>query len=52
VAEGFGLRAFRARSAGELGKALEDALAGEGPALISVATDPAPYGEMMRVLRG
>ncbi len=52
VAEGFGLRAFRARSAGELRGVLEEALAGEGPALISVSTDPAPYGEMMRVLRG
>jgi thiamine pyrophosphate-dependent acetolactate synthase large subunit-like protein len=32
--------------------AVRDALDRQGPSLVSVRTDPSPYGEMLKILRG
>lgn len=52
IAEGFGMASFRAETVEGLRGTLEEALEGDGPALISVRVDPSPYTEMMKVLRG
>ncbi len=52
VAEGLGLRAYRARDVDGYRAALRSALSGTGPALIDVAIDPDGYLDQMLALRG
>lgn len=52
VAEGFGLKAWRARTEAEYREAIAAALAADGPAFIDVHTDPTGYLEQIRALRG
>lgn len=52
VAAGFGLRGYVARSVEEYRAALEQALSGEGPALIDVHVDPSGYAAQSAALRG
>ena len=52
MAESCGVAGFNATSRDELAGAIEQALAGDGPALIAVAVDRSNYSEMLRVIRG
>ena len=52
MAQGLGLRAWRADNAEELAAALDQAAADKGPCLIDVTLDPDGYLEQMRSLRG
>ncbi|MBY0509586.1 MAG: thiamine pyrophosphate-binding protein [Rhodospirillaceae bacterium] len=52
VAEGFGVKGFRARTAAEYEKALQAALAHKGPTLIDVDVDPSGYLAQITALRG
>lgn len=52
VAEGFGLKAWRARTEAEYREAIAAALAVDGPALVDVHIDPTGYLEQIRALRG
>jgi acetolactate synthase-1/2/3 large subunit len=52
VAEGFGLRAWRARTEAEYREAIAAALAVDGPTLVDVHIDPTGYLEQIRALRG
>lgn len=52
VAEGFGLKTWRARSEAEYREAIAAALAVDGPALVDVHIDPTGYLEQIRALRG
>ncbi len=52
VAEGFGVKGFRARTVVEYEKALQAALAHKGPTLIDVDVDPSGYLSQITALRG
>jgi acetolactate synthase-1/2/3 large subunit len=52
VAEGFGLKAWRARTEVEYRQAIAAALAVDGPTLVDVHIDPTGYLEQIRALRG
>ncbi|MCZ6522445.1 MAG: thiamine pyrophosphate-dependent enzyme, partial [Alphaproteobacteria bacterium] len=52
AARGLGCRGYSVAAPGELGEAFAQALGGEGPALIDVAIDPAPYAAQLAALRG
>ena len=52
VAEGFGLRGFRATTPAEYRAALRAALAQEGPSLVDVLVDPAGYAAQLQAMRG
>jgi acetolactate synthase I/II/III large subunit len=52
VAEGFGLKAWRARTEAEYRAAIAAALAVDGPTLVDVHIDPTGYLEQIRALRG
>ncbi|WP_374447684.1 thiamine pyrophosphate-dependent enzyme, partial [Stella sp.] len=52
VAEGMGVRGYRAADRAEYRAALEAALAGDGPALIDCAVAPDGYLDQMLALRG
>ncbi len=52
VAGALGCRAWRLGPDEPLSPALEDALAGEGPALLDIAIDPSGYGDQLSALRG
>lgn len=52
VAEGFGVRAFVARDAGEYRAALAAAFAHDGPSLVDVHVDPAGYPAQLQAMRG
>lgn len=52
IARGFGLTALVASTAEELAAAMASALAADGPSLIDVHVDPAPYADLIRVIRG
>ena len=52
MAQGLGLRAWRADNAEDLATALDQAAADKGPCLIDVTLDPDGYLEQMRSLRG
>lgn len=52
AARTFGMPARRAHNDEEMTRALIDAAATDGPALIEAVIDPASYPETMRVLRG
>ena len=52
VAAGLGMAAFTASSEAELDHALARAAAGRGATLIDARIDPAPYGDMIRTIRG
>lgn len=52
VAEGLGVRGYRARDVDSYRAALRSALSGSGPALIDVAVDPDGYLHQMLALRG
>jgi acetolactate synthase-1/2/3 large subunit len=52
VAEGLGCRAWQVDNADTYQKALRDAFASEGPALIDVIVDPTGYAEQLAALRG
>jgi thiamine pyrophosphate-dependent acetolactate synthase large subunit-like protein len=49
---GFGGRGISVQTAEEYAAALDEALAGEGTALIDVRIDPAGYERQMRAVRG
>jgi len=51
VAEGFGLRAWRARTDAEYRAAITAALATDGPTLVDVHVDPSAYPSQIRALR-
>ena len=52
VARGLGCAAWRVGAAAPLEPALARAFAAEGPALVDVAIDPAPYAAQFEALRG
>jgi len=52
VAEALGCRAWRVGAGEALEPALEQAFAGNGPALIDVIVDPSGYGDQLVALRG
>jgi acetolactate synthase I/II/III large subunit len=52
VARGFGLEAHTATTAEELERALSGARQRPAPTLIDVRIDPAPYEQMLRIVRG
>jgi acetolactate synthase-1/2/3 large subunit len=52
VAAALGLWSFQAGDDNTLRRALADALAGDGPALIEARINPSGYGAMLRSLRG
>ncbi len=52
VAEGFGVRGFRASDEPEYRTALREALAHDGPSLIDVRVDPAGYSAQLQAMRG
>ena len=52
LARAFGLTAFAAATAPDLEAALAAARSADGPALIDARIDPAPYPEMLRLIRG
>ena len=52
VAEGFGMKGFRARTTAEYQAALQAALAHDGPSLIDVDVDPSGYLAQVTALRG
>lgn len=52
VMRGLGGRGYRASTVTEYERALDEALAGEGPALIDVRVDPRGYPEQLKALRG
>ncbi len=52
AAGALGCRARRLAPEEPLSPALEDALAGEGPALLDIAIDPSGYGDQLSALRG
>jgi acetolactate synthase I/II/III large subunit len=52
VAEGFGVRGFRAVDEGGYRAALRAALAHDGPSLIDVQVDPAGYLAQLQAMRG
>jgi len=51
VAEGLGLRAWRARTESEYREAIGAALAAQGPTLVDVHVDPTAYPSQIRALR-
>jgi acetolactate synthase-1/2/3 large subunit len=52
VAEGFGVRGFRAHDEASYRIAVEAALAEPGPSLIDVMVDPAGYPDQLQAMRG
>jgi acetolactate synthase I/II/III large subunit len=52
LAESCGAAAFKASDEAQLDRAVEQALAVEGPSLIEARIDPAGYGQMLRAVRG
>ena len=50
--QGLGGRGYRVDSAESYKRALAEAMAGDGPALIDVVVDPSGYSEQMKALRG
>jgi acetolactate synthase-1/2/3 large subunit len=52
VMQGLGGLGLRAATPAELRKAVEQALAADGPALIDAAVDPSGYPAQLRALRG
>jgi len=52
AARALGCRAWRLGAADALLPVLEDAFAGDGPALIDIAIDASGYGDQLRALRG
>jgi acetolactate synthase-1/2/3 large subunit len=52
VMDGLGGRGYLARDAGEYRQALQQALQGDGPALIDVHVTPDGYLEQLKALRG
>jgi acetolactate synthase-1/2/3 large subunit len=52
VAQGLGCRAWQVDNVGDYRTALQDAFAGDGPALIDVVFDPQGYAEQLAALRG
>jgi acetolactate synthase-1/2/3 large subunit len=52
VAEGFGVKGFRADTLAQYTEALRVALAHDGPSLIDVAIDPSGYSGQLAALRG
>ena len=52
IAQGFGCRSWRAANASELDRALDEAFAGDGPALIDVQVDPGAYPRQIEAMRG
>jgi acetolactate synthase-1/2/3 large subunit len=52
VAEGFGVASFGAASEAELARAIDAAIAVDGPSLIEATVDRSNYGAMMRAIRG
>lgn len=51
VAQGCGMRSWRARSSGELKEAMALALEHQGPSLIDVVVDPSSYSQIYAALR-
>ena len=51
VAQGCGMRSWRARSSGELKEAMALALEYQGPSLIDVVVDPSSYSQIYAALR-
>jgi acetolactate synthase-1/2/3 large subunit len=52
LAESVGVAGFVARTEVELGRAIGQALAHDGPSLIEATTDRSTYGELLKVIRG
>jgi len=52
IAQGFGCHSWRATNASELDRALDEAFAGDGPALIDVQVDPGAYPRQIEAMRG
>jgi acetolactate synthase-1/2/3 large subunit len=52
VAQGLGCRGWQVDNVGDYRAALQDAFAGEGPALIDVVLEPHGYAEQLAALRG
>jgi len=52
VAQGFGCRGLHARTPAQLGPALREAFAANGPVLVDVAIDREAYATMLPALRG
>lgn len=52
IARGFGCRAWQAKDQAALEKALDEAFAGSGPALIDVQVDPSAYPRQIEAMRG
>ena len=52
LAEGLGVAGFVASSDDDLTRAIEQAVATDGPSLIEARIDPSNYGDMLKVLRG
>jgi acetolactate synthase-1/2/3 large subunit len=52
VAEGFGVRGFRAQDEAGLMVALDAAFAHDGPSLVDVQVDPAGYMQQLQAMRG
>lgn len=52
IARGFGCRSWRVTDATALDRALDEAFAGEGPALIDVEVDPGAYPRQIEAMRG
>jgi acetolactate synthase-1/2/3 large subunit len=52
LAEGFGIPAFVASTDEELARAIERALACDGPSLIDARIDRSTYGDVLKVIRG
>jgi acetolactate synthase-1/2/3 large subunit len=52
VAQGLGCRAWQVDNVADYRAALQDAFAGDGPALIDVVIDPQGYAEQLAALRG
>lgn len=52
LAEGFGIPAFEASTEDELARAIERAVACDGPSLIDARIDRSTYGDVLKVIRG
>ncbi len=52
LAESFGVAAYRAESADQLERAVDEAQAGSGPSLIEARIDRSHYGNLLRAIRG
>jgi acetolactate synthase-1/2/3 large subunit len=52
IAEGFGAAGFAASSEAELDRAIDGALAHDGPSVIEAKIDPSNYGAVLEAVRG